>query len=215
MLLANFHGDPNIGLYGFATDRYFLVGAEQKAGKKMAETVGVRMLHSRVLQTGFAGIFCAGNSDGIAVPRILEDYELGGIRQIFERVLVLDTDFTAVGNLMLLNDSGIIISPLLRKNIREIKEFFGLPCGVSKIAGSSVTGAMAAATNNGCLACPGIRKSEITILEDILGVELGVGTVSFGSPFVKAGLVANSSGFVASDRCTGPELGRISEALGF
>jgi len=41
-----------------------------------------------------------------------------------------------------------------------------------------------------------------------------VGTVSFGSPFVGAGLVASNSGAYVGSDTTGPELNRIEDALG-
>ena len=74
---------------------------------------------------------------------------------------------------------------------------------------------MAIATNKGCIAGPGIKNNEIKILEDTLNIELGIGTVSFGSRFAHSGIIANSSGCVVSDTSSGPELGRVSEALGF
>lgn len=213
-LRANFNGDLNIGLYGFATEKYVFLGQHTKMDRKIAEVLGTKKISSSVLYTSFAGIFCAGNSQGIVVPKIMEEYELHSLKEHFDNILVLDTDYSALGNLILVNDNGMIISPFLRKNRQEIRNFFQLPCEVCKIAGVSVL-STAIATNKGCLAGPRIRKNEIKLIEDTLGVELGIGTVSFGSPFVRAGIIANSKGFVASDASSGPELGRISEALGF
>lgn len=214
-LRANFYGDCNIGLYGFASERYVFLGLNTKMDKKIEEVLGTKKLSSTVLYTSFAGIFCAGNSHGIIAPKILEEYELERLKNIFEHVLVLDTDYSAIGNLVLLNDNGIVISPMLRKHRKEVHEFFRLPCEVGRIAGVNVVGAMAIAVNNGCLASPRTKKNEIKLLEEVLDVELGLGTVGFGSPFVRSGIIANSRGFLASDTSSGPELGRISEALGF
>lgn len=214
-LRANFNGDPNIGLYGFASEKYVFLGMRTKADKGIGEVLGAERIHSTALYTNFAGLFCAGNSHGIVVPRALEEYELGSIAGLFENVLVLDTHYSAIGNLMVLNDNGVVISPLLRRHRKEVQRFFSLPCEVSRVAGVSVTGAMAIAVNSGCLAGPRTKKGEIKLLEDVLDVELGLGTVSYGSPFVRAGIIANSRGFLASDMSSGPELGRISEALGF
>lgn len=214
MLRASFRGDPNIGLYGFATESCVFLGMRTRLDSKIEESLG-KIRSSGMLQTGFAGIFCAGNSSGIIVPRILADYELEGLRKTFSDILVLDTDYSAIGNLVLLNDSGIILSPLLRRHRRAVKEFFRLPCEISKVANTSIAGSMAIATNKGCLAGPGTKKHEIKILEDVLNVELGLGTVSFGSPFVRSGIIANSKGFVVSETSSGPEIGRISESLGF
>ncbi len=214
-LRANFNGDPNIGLYGFATDKYVLLGLQPKMSKKIEEVLNVKASYSTVLYTDFPGIFCTGNSHGIVVPMILREYEIDKLKELFDSILVLDTDYSALGNLILLNDNGVILSSLLRKHKKEIREFFRLPCEVSKIAGTNMVGSMAIATNKGCIAGSGIRKNEIKILEDVLGMELGIGTVSFGSRFVRSGIIANSNGCVVSDTSSGPEMGRISEALGF
>ena len=44
---------------------------------------------------------------------------------------------------------------------------------------------------------------------------MDVGTVNLGSPLVGSGLLANSYGYLAGDETTGPELGRIEDALDF
>lgn len=215
ILRTNFYGDPNIGLYGFATDKYCLMGLQQKVNKKIKSTLRVPLRVSSVMNTNFASLFIAGNSFGVVVPRILEMYELRQIKRLFDNIIVLATDYTAIGNLILLNDKGIVLSPLLRKHKGEIKKFFGLPCEISKIAGTVVVGSAAFATNKGCLLHPKVRNAEKKIIEDTLQVTSDIGTVNFGSPFVKSGVIANSHGLIVSDACSGPELGRINEVLGF
>jgi len=214
ILRTNFFGDPNIGLYGFATDMYCLMGLRQKANKKAKSVFNVPLRVSTAMDTGFVSLFVAGNSSGLIVPRISEGYELNSLKKSFD-VLVIDTDYTAIGNLVLLNDKGIILSPLLRKHKGAIKKFFGLPCEISKIAGTAVVGSAAIATNNGCLLHPKVRASEKRLIESTLQVRADIGTVNFGSPFVKSGIIANANGLIVSDACSGPELGRINEALGF
>jgi translation initiation factor 6 len=114
-----------------------------------------------------------------------------------------------------MNDNGIIMSPLLRKHKKEIAEFFSLPCEISNIAGIAVVGSVAVATSNGCLVHPKIKSNERKVVEDTLKVPVTIGSVSFGSPFVKSGLIVNKNGAVVSDKTSGIELGYISEAFGF
>jgi translation initiation factor 6 len=209
ILRTNFHGDPNIGLYGFATDKYCLSGMRQPS---LNSVLRVPLRASSLLHTNFASLFAAGNSSGIAVARVVNN---GDLAHVFENILVLDTQYTAVGNLMLLNDKGIILSPFLRKHKDEIKKFFGLHCEIVTIAGTRIVGSAGIATNKGCLVHPLIKQKEKNIVEETLQVGVDIGTVNFGSPFVKAGVIANSNALVVSDACSGPELGRISEVLGF
>jgi translation initiation factor 6 len=70
-------------------------------------------------------------------------------------------------------------------------------------------------TNRGVLTHPRLAETELAELEDLFGLPVDVGTVNFGSPLVGSGILANSQGYVAGDDTTGPELGRIEDALGF
>jgi len=212
ILRTNFLGDPNIGLYGFATDKYCMLGIKHKPDKLKA--LDVKLNISTAMNSSLPSLFIAGNSFGIAVPALMELYELRHLEKLFN-VLVLDTDYTAIGNLVLLNDKGAVLSPLLRKHKGDIKNFFGIPCEVSKVAGTVVTGSAAITTNRGCLVHPKVKEDEKKLIEETLQVKVDIGTVNFGSPFVKSGIIANSKGLVVSEACSGPELGRITETLGF
>jgi len=61
MFKISFGGDPNIGLYGFATDKYYFSGFPRTGGKA-AESLKVRTVPAMIMNTYFAGMFAAGNS---------------------------------------------------------------------------------------------------------------------------------------------------------
>jgi translation initiation factor 6 len=212
ILRTNFSDDPNIGLYGFATDAYCFTGVNPN--KKISNVLKVPMQKSTVLDTRLSGIFCAGNSSGILVPHVIEDYELEILSKL-TKTLVVKSMYTALGNLILMNDNGIVISPLLKKSKEEIAAFFNLPCEIATIANQKLVGAFALATNKGCLVQPNIKETEKNFLEKFLKVDIDIGTVNFGSPFIKSGIIANSHGVIISDVSSGPELGKITEALKF
>ena len=203
-------GDPNVGLYGFATERYGVCGAKNK---ELEKALSVKFHVLPVYGTYLTALFAVGNSFGIIISRhAVENAQ--GLKKI-TKVMELDTSYTALGNLILLNDKGIVISPLLRKYKKPISDFFSLPCETGTVAGLTVVGSAAVATNNGCLVHPNIREKEKLLLEKVLGVNSFIGSVSFGSPFVKSGIIANSKGAVVSGRSSGVELGHIAEAFGF
>jgi translation initiation factor 6 len=206
-----FRGDPNIGLYGYATDKYCIIGTRTKDYKKLKQALKVPVVVSEFFGTDFAGIFSAGNSNGIITSEHVNEFlSLGNIE-----ILSIDTRFTALGNLVLMNDNGIIISPLLKKHKKEIQNFFGINCDVSKIAGLATSGSVGIATNKGCLLHPKVKENEKAIVENVLGVKADIGTVNFGSFHVRAGIIANSNGLAISKESTGIEAGKINEALGF
>lgn len=216
ILRINFDGDPNLGLYGFATDKYCFLGADGYA-TKMKETLKVHVYSLHLLNMDLVKLFCAGNSSGVIIPKILEDFGEDNLEKIRRRIkaLFIDTRYTCVGNLILINDRGAILSPLLKKHKREIEKFYGVECAITKIAGMNIVGSLGFTTNKGCLVHPKIREREKRIIEKTLQVDVDITTVNFGSPYPGAGLIANSNGFVVSERTSGPELGRITDVLGF
>lgn len=214
----NFHGDPNVGLYGFATNRFCLLGPTSEKAKKLHEILKVPIHNVSVLHLDLIRILITGNSHGIVVPNFLVDRDIASLEHALAKhsanIHVLDTE-QAVGNLMIINDKGIIIPPILRRFQNELEKFFGLKCGVTAIAGLQSLGSLGIATNKGCLVHPQIKDSEAKIIESVLGVPLDVGTVNFGSPYPGSGIIANIHGFAAGSSTSGPELGRIAETLGF
>ena len=70
-------------------------------------------------------------------------------------------------------------------------------------------GAIAVVTNKGLLVNPLATDEEVAELGQLFGVTADVGTVNRGSPFIKAGIVANDKGVIAGEETTGPELMRI------
>lgn len=214
----NFHGDPNIGLYGFATERFCLLGPDGQTAKKLAEMLKVPVHNMHLLHLDLIRILITGNSHGVVAPNILFDRDIEMLKHALGHhrvpLLVLDTE-RAVGNLMLVNDKGIVIPPVLKKFKLELEKFFGLPCNVTTIAKLSPLGSLGIATNKGCLVHPQVKDEEAELIEKTLGVPLDVGTVNFGSPYPGSGIIANSHGFAAGTPTSGPELSRIAEALGF
>ncbi len=211
ILKTDFEGDENLGLIGSATDSYCILGIKPK---KKFSIVKVPVYRCSAMRTGLVGIFISGNSSGIIAPSMLEKEEIDELKKI-TKTLVIDTEYTALGNLILMNDNGIVLSPMIRKYKKKIEAFFRLPCAVTKIANTGVVGSAAIATNKGCLVHPNIKEKEKDILEQTLKVPVDIGTVAFGSPFLGSGIVANSFGLIVSETTSGPELGRIVEALGF
>ena len=136
----SFSNDPNIGLYAFATDDYCLVGG---AGKKemgiLQKNLGVKVIPSTVSNTSLLGIFCAGNSNGIVVPDIITKRELESLKS-HKNVLVVESKHNALGNLLLANDKGCMVSEKLRPKMGQIKDFLGVKTEVSTIMDLDLVG---------------------------------------------------------------------------
>ncbi len=209
---AQFNGDPNIGLYGFATDSYCLLGFQPKHKEKIESLLKVKIIIRTVAGTELAGIFASGNSFGIVLPKIAEGEEIKRIKALGINTLILKSRETALGNMILCNDKGCLISKRLKAFRKEIADCLSCEVDTGRISGLSIVGSCAVATNRGCLCHRDAEESEIKRIENILKVRVDIGSI-YGSPFVRAGLLINSSGALASQTATGPELERILEVF--
>jgi translation initiation factor 6 len=214
-LRTNFNGDPNIGMYGFATDKYCLLGMEpnHKNLQKIKDTLKVEVITTSISETDLAGLFAAGNSKGIIVPKITQDYELRKLKSCGLNVHVLNSKDTALGNIILCNDHGCIISSPLNKFRKDISDALCCEVVVGEVAELEIVGSCAIASNIGCLCHREAKEEEIKRLEEILKVRVDVGSVSYGTPFIRSGVLVNSNGVMFSEQTTGAEVGRIEEVF--
>lgn len=213
-LRANFNGDPNIGLYSFATDSYCLLGLRTKKIEKIAKVLKTNVKIATIARTELVGIFVAGNCSGMVLPKIIEKDEVKNLKSLGMNLLTLKAKETALGNLILCNDHGCLISKKLKKFKRQIADCLNCETETGTIAGLEMVGSVARASNIGCLCHRSASEIELKAIEQLLKVKIDIGTVNYGSPFIKAGIIVNSSGAVVSGQTTGPELGRIEEVFG-
>lgn len=214
-LKTNFHGDPNIGLYSFATDNYCLLGLELKKNilNKMKKTLNVKISTTTVAGTELMGIFVAGNKNGILLPKIMEKNELLNFKKFKINFEIIKSKYTALGNLILCNDKGCLISSKLKKHKKQIEDILDCEVETGIVAGTEIIGSAARASNIGCLCHRDTTEKEIKLIEDLLKVKADVGTINYGTPFIKAGVIVNSNGVIFSEQSTGPEIGRIDEVF--
>lgn len=212
-----FYGDPNLGLFTIPTDTFCMVGNTlmNKDKKEISEILGVGIMETTIAGSELVGLFSAANKNGIVLPKNCKEREVKLFKKNGLNVFVAEIKQTALGNLILVNDNGCVIPKILRKISKDLEDCFGVPVETGTVAGLSIVGSCAFTTNRGVLAHINCKEEEMELLESALGVKGDIGTLSFGSPFVGASLVANSNGFLIPEETTGPELQRTDEALGF
>ncbi len=209
------HGEYFIGLFGISTDRYTILSRNfQKTSVLQTPVISTTLYSSNLI-----GLFCAGNSNGLILPYFIRDDEISSLKdklledEIEINITRIPDECTALGNLISCNDKAAIVSPMI-SNIDKIEDALGVEVVCRDIAKHDEVGACCVATNKGFIVHPD-AQDEIESISDILKVAGMVGSVNFGFPLVKSGLIANSNGYLAGQRTTGIELGRIDEALGF
>ncbi len=218
ILRTNFNGNPGVRLYVFATDKFALVGKEisKTDAIEIEKALKVPIHQLTIAGTSLVGIFVAGNSKKILVPKITFDYELLRLKELGIDYSVISTKNTALGNNILANDKGGLINPEFEESaVKEIEQALGFKVKKSKIAGLEIVGALCVHNDKGGLIHHNASDNDIEMVNDILKVECKPGTVNFGSPYISSGLVTNDKGFIIGDTSGGPEIQNADEALGF
>lgn len=216
--MEHFFGSADIGLFTVVTSKYAIVPPELGANKRAAleRELGVDVIRTSISGTSIVGVFLAANSNGVVLPHLALQEDVERISSAVESVnmLLLRSRVTAMGNLILANDHGAIISPeFTRREADQISETLGVQVARSKIAGRSYVGSIGVATNLGALIHVESDADDLRMLSDVLKVPVDVGTVNGGVGFVRSGLVANDRGAAIGARTTGPEMVAISRAL--
>ena len=149
------------------------------------------------------------------------DKELENIKEQLEKidskvsVVRLDTKHNVLGNLIVANDSGAVISPVLEDKKEEISKLLKVPVVVSNIMDFEIVGSVCVTTNKGFLLNIYAEETDYEFVKKALKVDGDIGSVNLGGPFVSSGILANSNGVIVGKNTTGPETARIDEALGF
>ncbi|HLD19277.1 MAG TPA: translation initiation factor IF-6 [Candidatus Nanoarchaeia archaeon] len=217
VMFGGFHGNPNIGLYGFATDAYCLLGREVPShiAEQIGKTLEVPVLQMSIAGTSMIGVFVAGNSKGIIVPEIAYESELKILHQHKIKYTVINSELTALGNNIVVNDKiGFVNPEYSKKSIEVMEKALGVKLIPTKIAGMPTVGVMTAINNDGGLVHSEATEADLKILKPLVEGDLMTGSVNFGNSFVKSGIIVNNKGLVIGAKSTGVEVADAEQAFG-
>ncbi|MCX6676894.1 MAG: translation initiation factor IF-6 [Methanothrix sp.] len=210
-------GSSLLGVFARCTEKIVLVPLEVGEADRQVIEAGLKVPAVRVLAGvgSVLGSLVAANSNGFVVTHHAGNEEIEILRE-HGRVARLPARINAAGNVILVNDSAALVHPgLSTKACETVEQTLGVKVEKGTIGGLKTVGMAGVATNKGLLVHPRISAEEIVVLEGLFELPVDVGTVNLGSPLVGSGVLANSHGYFAGIGTSGPELGRIEDALGF
>ncbi len=213
-------GNPNVGVYMTATDKYAIIpmGIEDEKKEVIKEVLDVEIYEATIAGTRLIGVLVGGNENGLLLSSSVSDDELRMLKKALGNgvvVEILRSRNNAVGNLLAANGKAALVYPKLEKDaIKIIEDVLDVEVFQRSIAGVSTVGSVVAVTNQGGIVHPDASDDEVRFLSDIFRVPILTGTVNFGIGFVRTGLVANSRGAIVGAETSGPEIARIQMALG-
>jgi translation initiation factor 6 len=110
--LADYNRSPHVGIFCAASDDYAIIppGAQKSFESVVRDTLGVDIIRTSLLGSSLVSVFCALNNRKIIVPAIAEEKAV--LAEHFD-VIEISEKYTAVGNLVSMNDRGIVASRYL------------------------------------------------------------------------------------------------------
>ncbi len=217
MLRLKIFGSSNIGLYIAASNRFFLYHSHvpQKKVLEISRELDVEGIPIPLVDTAITTPFLICNSNGIVIPNLFEEHAYQELKERVDELgislALVDHKYNALGNTVVANDRGAVVSPVIPLNIKRLlSDVLDVEVSTSTIGRFSYTGSLISVNNKVGVVAPVIRDDEKSLIEDVLKVKLYEGTVNGGVEFIKLGLVVNDYGVVVGEDSQGPELMNIS-----
>ena len=208
---------PNVGIYTKVNDNFVFVpnGFATTKAKNLSEFLKTDYIFTSVANTRLLGPLMVINNKGIILPGSVLDDEVAHLKKSTGlNVSILDTKYTALGNLICVNDKGGIMSPMIpNEYVKLVEDSLGIEIIRKRIAKYHQAGAMAIATSRGGIVHPDTEENDIKIMSEVLGVELEAATVNGGIPYVASGILANNKSLVVGTLTNGPELVMLTRAF--
>ena len=208
---------PNIGVYVNVNDKYILLpmGFAKTKAEKLSQMLEVETIFTSVANTRLLGSLLVMNNKGILLPKTAYENEFDFLKNETDlEIGVLDSKFTALGNVICANDKGAVVSPWLSKeDCNTISDILGVEVIQRKIAGFNQTGVVMTANNSGAAIHPEADEEDIKVFANLLGVKVEPSSINNGVPYVSSGILANNNCIVVGSLTTGPEIMMLTRAF--
>ncbi|MHA1111120.1 MAG: translation initiation factor IF-6 [Promethearchaeota archaeon] len=223
ILKEKIFGSVDLGVYMAINNNFLLIPTNTPKEKVHAfqkpfnEIDNFSLFPITINQSLLLGAYTATNSNGILVPSIISDSEVQELKTLCSsydmRLEILDSRDNALGNLILCNNNGAVISNELSGNVKIIQDVLDVEVLILDYAQNKLPGSCGVTNNNGCCVHPLVSQSEAEMISDVLKVPVDVSTVNMGNPYLRAGSVTNDFGGIFGYDSSGPELMRLSNVL--
>jgi translation initiation factor 6 len=207
----NYTGNENIGFHATLTEEQAIYPPEftRKENFSAEKTV-----ETYINRTKLVGLFTAGNSNCILVPEETTDREREKLEKAGITFEVLNSPDNALGNLILANEQGALISEKLSDMKEEIEDALKVPVTVGTIAGLNNPGVSGLVNSRGAVIHREASEDEAEEVKEALSLEdIDIGTINLGSPYMGSGGLATDELVLVGENTSGPEIGRIDMTM--
>ena len=210
---ADLNGSIHIGVSILATESHALVPIDTP--ESLIDTI-TQILDVNIIKVAEKIIspLAIGNSNGFVISSVISKEVVSQIETTNLPVYQVP-EFFAFGNVVLVNDYGGIISPIIPTEIcKKIEETLEIRLKTGTIANSDLVGSLGYATNIGGLITPLASDDELEIVKKSLNLRTTrIGSINRGSEFIASGIVGNTKGLIIGRETTGIEVMEITRCF--
>jgi translation initiation factor 6 len=214
------NGTSSIGLYGFANDHFALIGetTSDSFEEHVEDVLDVPAHRVTVAGTNLIGAFVTGNNNTVLVPDILETHEEKLFEELPVDVAVIHTNYTCLGNNILVNDDAAMTSTTFSDaettHIGDALNVFAIQ---GELAGIEAIGTLAVFNNESdrMVISNDLAEEEFVQVTDHFNVTGTPSSVNQGAAQIRCGVLCNENGFLVGKASGGPEITTIDKGLGF
>lgn len=213
-------GSVNIGLYAKASNNFLIYYSDitSRKIKKLIEGLNVSPIPVKPLNTRVISPFLSLNSRGIVISRHLDLDLKENIKEAIKdkdiKLVELDTKYTAIGNLIVMNDRAALVSPILPNKIRKvIADELDIEVSTITIGRFSYIGSLMVVNNLGGLVAPVVKNDELSFIQSLFKIDILTGTINNGIYFISSGIILNDKAIYVGENTVGRELLVISQAF--
>lgn len=214
-IMKDFFGNPNVGLFCFATNTYGLVSSTLMEAdiKELSDVLNIDLVETTISGTSLVGVFCAGNDKLLFLPNVINPTEIAHIKKELKskdvEVIILDTMYTALNNNMVCIDDVCFVNPDLEDTvIKTLEEYFSKVIKIT-IASLNNIGAMMSHNSKGLVINNHIKDDELNVILNNSKFDektMVLSTINNGNTFISSGIIVNDFGLVVGDSSTGVEI---------
>jgi translation initiation factor 6 len=218
IIKSKIFGLNSLGMYLAANNSWVLypLGIEQNLLSKLQDNFEI-LIPVNINHSSLIGAYVTMNNNGILLPRIIYDEEFTRIKKevgdAFQMKIVNSLD-NALGNMILCNDKGAIISSLLKNYKNIIRDILDVEVNVFEFGGNKLPGSNGIVNNKGCCIHPLSTDEDVEIVSNYLHVPVDLSTINRGIPYVGSGAIVNDTTGIFGLNSTGPEMMRLTNVLG-
>ncbi len=218
-LTTLFHGNANVGLYGYTHGDTCILGEELSPDLSAALTRELRstLLQCTIAGTPMPGVFLSGNERILLAPSIIFDHERRALEAAGLPLTVFPTKHTCLGNNLIATTHGALVNPEFSdEEIRKLSALLGVPVKRIEIAGTNTPGACIVLHGTSGVIHRDAAQHELDMVRATLGLErLERASVNLGSPYLRAGILNSAHGLVVGEQSGGPEVVHLEDSLDY